>query len=384
MRLFAMPAILTQRRPLAIALLLSLLIHAAAYVVSPRWDDSFTPTRPAQYDATLQTLVAQPVNIAKAEPPANRPAPRVVPQPKRAPQLAPIRRDPSDAGFAAPEGAIAVAVAEATGETSAEAAAVERTIENNQAAAKAETATAPTAEAVSIPSSSAPETQSAAVVPKRALPAFAERMVIEYKLTSSITDGVASFRWSRNGDQYEIESSTQATGFLVSAFAGTIHQRSAGQITDQGLRPSRFSIRRGEGEAETAEFAHDTKALILTRKRESRTVPLARELQDMQSFLFQLAHEAPRLPESAEKLDVLVTNARKVYRHQFRKMGIETIETRFGAVETVRWLSEAANPEDAYEVWLAPEYQSLPVKLKMYLGKFPVEQVATRISVSAR
>jgi hypothetical protein len=64
-------------------------------------------------------------------------------------------------------------------------------------------------------------------------------------------------------------------------------------------------------------------------------------------------------------------------------MGTERLETRFGAVDTVRLLSEAANPEDQYEVWLAPRYFYLPIKLKYYLGRFQVEQLATRIGVSA-
>jgi hypothetical protein len=216
----------------------------------------------------------------------------------------------------------------------------------------------------------------------RPVPAFAERISIEYKLSTAITDGVANFRWTRKGADYEIESSIQATGFLVSAFAGVIYQQSRGSITDEGLRPQQFSIRRGEGEAETAEFKRDTNALAMKRNGETRSVPLTRDMQDMQSFLFQLAYDAPQLADSGEKLDVLVTNARKVYRYQFRKMGTERVETRFGAIDTIRLLSEAPNPEDQYEVWLAPSYFYLPIKLKYYLGRFPVEQLATRLGVS--
>jgi len=102
----------------------------------------------------------------------------------------------------------------------------------------------------------------------------------------------------------------------------------------------------------------------------------------MQSFLFQLAYDAPRLKESGGRLDVLVTNARKVYRYQFKKVGEEIIETRFGQIDTIHLLSEAENPEDTYEVWLAPSYFYLPVKLKMYVGRFPMEQIATRIGIS--
>ena len=169
----------------------------------------------------------------------------------------------------------------------------------------------------------------------------------------------------------------------TSAFAGVIHQQSRGLITEEGLRPQQFSIRRGEGEAEVAEFNRETNALSLKRNGRTRTLPLTESMQDMQSFLFQLAYDAPHLAENDEKLDIVVTNARKVYRYQFRKLGTETLETRFGVIDTIRLLSGAANPEDQYEVWLAPGYFYLPIRLKYYLGRFEVEQMATRIGVSS-
>ena len=99
----------------------------------------------------------------------------------------------------------------------------------------------------------------------------------------------------------------------------------------------------------------------------------------MQSFLFQLAFDAPALQSSEATLDVMVTNARKVYRHRFRQVGNEVVRTRSGPVETIHLRSEAADPEDVYEVWLAPGNFHLPVKLKFYAGRFPVELIATSI-----
>ena len=99
----------------------------------------------------------------------------------------------------------------------------------------------------------------------------------------------------------------------------------------------------------------------------------------MQSFLFQLAYDAPRLKSVDDRLDVMVTNARKVYRHRFRQMGIETVQTRSGPVQAMHLRSEAADPEDTYEVWLAPGNFYLPVKMKFYAGRFPVELIATSI-----
>ncbi len=356
-----------------IALVISLCIHAAIYVASPYWAIDFNPTNKAEvvrYDAQLTPAMSTPTA-------ANVVAPNRVATAKPRANPAPLAKK-SEANFTAPENVIAVAPTDVVQELLVTAPNVIAASETSEPAAPLAATTAP----VVIAADDVVEKVAASVATKRSAPAFAERISIEYKLTSAITDGVANFKWTRKGTRYEIESSTEATGFLVSAFAGVIYQQSVGEITDEGLRPATFSIRRGEGVTETAEFQRATNSLQFKGRRESRVVPLNRDMQDMQSFLFQLAFDAPRIAESADNLDVLVTNARKVYRYQFKKMGVETLETRIGKIETIRLLSAAANPEDAYEVWLAPQYFYLPVKIKLYLGKFPVEQLVTRIGIS--
>lgn len=361
----------SSRQVLTVALVVSMLMHAIGYAWLPLVEMFSMPTA-TRLDATLAPMQAQATRAtAVTATPSPAPAPRArAPQatPKPAAERigpAPVESVNSDA--AAQPVSPSAAVDDASNVSKVGAQSVPE--DANAASTRADdTSVAPNPPATATPRKLA-----------SSLPAFSEQISIEYKLTSPITDGVASFRWTRKGDQYEIESSVQATGFLVSAFAGVIHQKSAGEVTEEGLRPRQFFIRRGEGEPETAEFMHANSALTLKRRNEGRVVPLVRGLQDMQSFLFQLAYLAPRLNSSEERIDMMVTNARKVYRYQFQKVGTETLQTRFGQVETIRLISEATNPEDAYEVWLAPAYQHLPVKLRYYLGRFRVEQLATRI-----
>jgi len=366
-----------QTRNVGVALAASAVIHAGIYFATPRWVNEFRAVKAVRYDASL--IPATPTVIST--PPLAR---AIKPRTKTGNPSAPAVK--SAANFIAPENAIAVAansVATAAADETApntaletpstDAPVVQTSAEEKPQMAQPAPASEPLQNAVA----------EAKATPRRMLPAFAERISIEYKLTSALTDGVANFKWTRKGAQYEIQSSTEATGFFVSAFAGVIYQQSVGEITEEGLRPATFTIRRGEGVTETAEFQRDTNSLQFRGRRESRVMPLQRDTQDMQSFLFQLALDAPRIADAGGNIDVLVTNARKVYRYQFKKIGIETVDTRMGKIETIRLVSDAATPEDAYEVWLAPQYFYLPVKIKLYLGKFPVEQVATRIGMSA-
>jgi hypothetical protein len=364
----------SSRRVLTVTLVVSMLIHALGYAWLPLVELFSTPTI-KRFDATLAPMQAQPPNatgVGRASP-AQKPRPRAA---ESTTQPTPDRATPIMAETASSEGSgIPMQAPSATQDDLSTSAKVAVQANKDEAIVATPRVEDP---------APAMNTGVTAEPPRvvSPLPAFAEQISIDYKLTSPITDGVANFRWTRTGEQYEIESSVQATGFLVSAFAGVIHQKSAGEVTEEGLRPRQFFIRRGEGEAETAEFLHANNALTLKRRNEGRVVPLARGLQDMQSFLFQLAYLAPRLSNSDERIDMMVTNARKVYRYQFQRVGVETLQTRFGPVETIRLISEAANPEDAYEVWLAPAYQYLPVKLRYYLGRFRVEQLATRIGSS--
>jgi len=364
-------------RVLWIALAISVVTHAMLYWMTPGIELAFRPTKVAKYDASLVPIE----QIAPAPAPTTAVRQRLRTQsaiPLR--ESVPAKLARPEADFVAPENSIAVASPSPVVEVANAVPADDRL----PAAAASQLPEPATESRASIPAEASEQSLPATAqnAPRRA-PAFAERIAIEYKLSTAIADGVASFRWNRRGAAYEIESSIQATGFLAGAFAGVIHQQSKGLITDEGLRPQQFSIRRGEGEAEAAEFKRETNALSLKRNGKTRTLPLTESMQDMQSFLFQLAYDAPHLAENGEKLDIVVTNARKVYRYQFRKLGTETLETRFGAVETIRLLSEAANPEDQYEVWLAPGYFYLPLRLKYYLGRFEVEQLATRVGVSS-
>ena len=111
-------------------------------------------------------------------------------------------------------------------------------------------------------------------------------------------------------------------------------------------------------------------------------LPPASNMQDTQSFLFQLALDAHKLKTADDRLNVSLTNARKLYEYQFRLLGEETIKTRMGALTALHLKSDAADPEDVYEVWLSPKHYYLPVKIKFYMGRFLVEQTITSISAS--
>ena len=374
-----MPGIATSAdRALLIALLLSAALHLVASVGTPHWFSAWQQPETVQFQAVLTPL--SPPQLIDNEIKVNAVVATSRPKTVRRRTPRPLPTLPSEAKFVAPENAIAV-VRDKIGEDAAVGTAAENTADN------VATVVAPAVDVNPLPAASEPPPVVAAIpappVPAGEPPVPVElpsRVSIAYHATTSIADGVAHYRWKRDGDKYEFTSTIQAEGFFVNIFAGTITQQSSGTVAAGGLEPALFSIRRGDRAVETAEFLRASRQIKLTRDGESRQLPMPPDLQDTQSFLFQLAIKAAKLKTAEDRLDIDVTNARGLNRYTFKKAGEETLETHLGIVETVHLVRETSEPRDSYEVWLSPKHHYLPVKLKFFVDRFPAELVATNIT----
>lgn len=382
MRVLRLKACLRAHRASLIALTLSLALHTIATIGTPVWFDVEREPAVAHFNAVLTPSVTlESTELAvRAKPLPARAASRIAHRRLRRP-ADPLK---SDTAFIAPENAIAIEQPATPGQGEARTtdgdldgtgtdAPVTTVTERSGASGVKELAPVltenPTLATRPVP---VPET-----APMAALPS---RVSISYNATSSIADGVAHYSWKRTGEKYTFESTIQASGFFAEMFAGTLTQYSVGFVTANGISPTHFTIRRGDREAETVEFQPATKEVKLSRGAESRQVAMPPNLQDTQSFLFQLAIEAVKLKTAEDKLTIFVTNARGINRYTFRKAGESSVDTRFGTVETVHLVREISEPSDGYEVWLSPQHHYLPIKLKFFLGRFPAELIATTLT----
>lgn len=386
-----------RQRTLLIALSLSVFAHVAAYVASHELALPWRMATAAVEFGSEQAFDAVLMPTAKLV------APSVVTKVavsrtigKRA--LRGVQK--SSANFVAPENAIAVATATAITTTAGVVAqnspATDTADEENSTAISPvansvsawpanDTKLQPVAGAETAKSLALPKGEMLAVAETAPAAVFPERVSMAYRISSSIADGVANFSWRRNGTNgthYELDSTIQATGIFAGLFVGTFLQTSRGEITPDGIRPAFFSLRRGDSPADTAEFNRDKLELKMLKHGEIHLLPLPPQLQDTQSFLFQLAQDARQLKRSGDRIKIVLTNARKVYHYEFHLLGEETLQTRMGAVATLHMKSDAADPEDVYEVWLSPGHFYLPVKMKFYMGRFLVEQTVSSISAS--
>jgi Protein of unknown function (DUF3108) len=365
---------------LYLALVASAVAHALTYWATPHFISAWNAPTPARFDAVLVADKPAPpvINTLEAAPIADKPK-SITPQRKAvrtttASRVKTPSRETPDIVAVAPLSAEEAIVATTTSEVESQ----EPPKPSDMPPEPAKSAPIPEPLVVA-----AAQTTSR-VEPKPELTElqFPTSISIDYKMTSSVANGVANLAWKRTGSGYEIDTSIQATGFFTSMFVGVFRQISRGEVTNDGVRPNFFSLQRGEAGADTAEFNRASKELKIIKHGETHLSALPERMQDMQSFLFQMAHDAAQLKPDQNTIDVQVTNARKVYHYKFKRIGEEIVQTRLGALPAIHLKSEAADPEDAYEVWLSPQHFYMPIKLKFFMGRFPIEQVASSLKMS--
>lgn len=188
---------------------------------------------------------------------------------------------------------------------------------------------------------------------------------------------VIAFNIDKN-NRYTIHSQTEAKG-LVSLFFGTLTQKSEGTVTDAGLKPDFFSYQYGSGtkKLQTASFDWDKYVLTLRNAKGESAVKLVDGTQDFLSFMYQFMFAPP-----LNNLQITMTNGKKLRTYDYAFVGEETIQSKFGELKTVHLL-KSSDDDEKTELWLATDYQYLPVKIrKTEKDGTVIEQLISKLSTS--
>ena len=195
--------------------------------------------------------------------------------------------------------------------------------------------------------------------------------------------GRAVQSWEAGAGRYKLASDAETTGVVDIFRPQRLRWLSQGKITPQGLLPESFLMsrtRRGKTEAAEARFDWSRESLTFGLATERTSAALRAGTQDIMSFIYQLGL-AP--PQPGRFLLPITTGSR------FETYGIEVlpeenIETPLGTVRALPVRQERRPNEESIEIWLAPEYRYLPVKIRYFdrEGKLAGEQLAAEIRVS--
>ena len=185
------------------------------------------------------------------------------------------------------------------------------------------------------------------------------------------------FNLIRGGEGYEISSRIQAQG-LIALVIPDLLQTSKGYLTDGGLRPVDYLYQFGDKKDKTytAKFDWETNKLNMHGSKGDKQAPLVEGAQDLLSFMYQFMFVPP-----LQNMQLAITNGKKLDTYDYSFEGEELIQTKMGDIKTIHLLRTSGEDEKD-ELWLALNYQYVPVKIRKSEKENKVyELLATRLKM---
>lgn len=191
--------------------------------------------------------------------------------------------------------------------------------------------------------------------------------------------GEAIVTWRAGDGKYAVSAESKVP------LLGTItHDRSSGTIDAFGLAPAEFTEKRMRKDPTTATFDRESKTL---RFSESKQVyPLKGGEQDRVSITWQLAAVARAAGDrfrAGSKWPFFVAGRRDAESWVFEVVRREKVKTGLGEVDAVLVSRQplADKKDQTLEVWLAPQIEWYPVRLRYQEGeKEQIEQTLNTVT----
>jgi hypothetical protein len=196
-------------------------------------------------------------------------------------------------------------------------------------------------------------------------------------VAGTVGEAHISYKADTNG-RYSIKSVARAKGFASLFVSGQLRQESEGRVTDKGLQPERFLYQYGDDEAKAqrAKFDWAGGELYMESAKGKTSARLVPGTQDMLSFMYQFMFTPP-----LEEMSLSVTNGKRLRTYDYSFEGEEQLSTKMGNFRTIHIAKSSADGKDKTEVWLAMDYQYIPVKIRKTEDSGNViEQIVTRLS----
>lgn len=213
-----------------------------------------------------------------------------------------------------------------------------------------------------------------------ALPAaIPSAATIIYSLSlNGILLGTITEHFEIKDHQYRASSEARASGLLALVQRDPARYISSGAVTSDGLRPQRFEGHH-RGKSLSADFDWTARTLTLAHDGQQQALALPAGAQDRLSIMYQLMFAVRDKPA---QLDVTITNGRKLTPYRYAVKNAVTIDTPLRRLDTVHFVKQREAGESGSEVWIAPEYGNLPVKVLIVEDNGDrYEQVATRVEI---
>lgn len=208
------------------------------------------------------------------------------------------------------------------------------------------------------------------------------RIDIGYSIRSGAMEGEANdtleIKRENGTRKYYLSSAIRAVGLLALVQSGNVLRDSVGTITEQGLRPDRFSDQRRDKLPRIAIFDWKKQSLTIDNRGNIRQEDLPAGTQDRLSLFYTFAFSPP----SGAVIDLHETDGRSLKLVRYT-VGQEILETPIGQLETIVLTKQQEEGDKlARKIWLAPAHYMLPVRVVATESDLLLDQMITKISYS--
>jgi hypothetical protein len=206
-----------------------------------------------------------------------------------------------------------------------------------------------------------------------------------YLSNSPTTIGRTVQTWETEDNAYKLDSLSETVGLARLTRFGPRVYHSSGTVTERGLQPQRFTSKvvvSGKTDDSAAQFDWDKSTLQFGRATDQKNTPLHAGAQDLLSFMYQLS----LAPPPRGRVQIPVATGVRFENYELDVFDEEIIETPLGSIRALPVKQVRRAGSESIEVWLAAEYQYLPVRIR-FIGRDGTpggEQIATEISVGEK
>lgn len=213
--------------------------------------------------------------------------------------------------------------------------------------------------------------------------AFAQpnNVQLEYEVSrNGKAFGTVKESYIQTGNQYRIISTTKGTG--VYALLGERVLTSEGAVTAEGLKPTKFHLKRGDNARKslTADFDWTGNVLNMLVKGKTKTAKLVAGTQDLASYAYQLM----LMPPKGEQMKLPLTTGKKLKHYVYNIKKGEPVKVAGSSYPTVHLVNAEVNGKKKKELWLAKvkSGHTIPIKY-LVIDKHgdKLEQILTKVSI---
>lgn len=160
--------------------------------------------------------------------------------------------------------------------------------------------------------------------------------------------------WHMEGRHYSIVDSANLFGMKGS-------MTSEGSVTARGLEPDNFQILLNNDINRFAKFNRNSMTMSYGRPSNPKQISFNPSIQDISSLGFQLA-----LAYGNKAQDIQVTYGTGIFPIHLELLDEEKLRLPVGIVRTLHIQGHSLSGEPATaDIWLAPDYRNMPVKIKV-------------------